>query len=79
MRRPGSPCLSEAEVHARHRNRLTCDTTRQMMEVYREVPMADAPYQKAPGTMAAVIVVVVLLLLIMVAFATSNGEFNNWM
>lgn len=50
-----------------------------MMEVYREVPMADAPYQKAPGTMAAVIVVVVLLLLIMVAFATSNGEFNNWM
>jgi hypothetical protein len=50
-----------------------------MMEVYREVTMADAPYQKAPGTMAAVIVVVVLLLLIVVAFATSNGEFNNWM
>jgi hypothetical protein len=50
-----------------------------MMKLYREVVMADAPYQKAPGTMAAVVVVILLLLLVMVAFATANGEFSNWM
>lgn len=49
------------------------------MDVYREVAMADAPYQKAPGAMAAAVVVIVLLLLLVVAFATANGDFSNWM
>lgn len=49
------------------------------MEMYREVVMADAPYQKAPGKMAGLVVIVVLLLLLMVALATANGEFSNWM
>jgi hypothetical protein len=49
------------------------------MEMYREVAMADSPYQKAPGAMAAVVVIVVLLLLLMVALASANGEFSNWL
>jgi uncharacterized integral membrane protein len=49
------------------------------MEVYREVTLADSPYQKAPGTYTALVVILVLLVLMLVAFATVNGEFRNWM
>jgi hypothetical protein len=47
--------------------------------MYREVTLADSPYQKAPGTYTALVVAVVLLLLMFVAFMTVNGEFSNWM
>ena len=47
--------------------------------IYREVTLADSPYQKAPGTYTALVVAVVLLLLMLVAFMTVNAEFSNWM
>lgn len=58
---------------------MTGHASGQKMEVYREVTLADSPYQKAPGTYTALVVILVLLVLMLVAFATVNGEFRNWM
>ena len=76
--RPDRP---PAESHAASRYFGTVDAHTGMAD-NGGVPggaMADSPYQKAPGKMTAAVVLIVLLLLLMVALATANGEFSNWM
>lgn len=58
---------------------MTAQAFRRKMWTYREVTLADSPYQKAPGTYTVLVVVFVLLILMLVAFATVNGDFRNWM